>query len=298
MDPKHREELEHNDLEHFFTHFKEWWAKYQNPVLITVLVVVGSFSIYTIITNNRIASRNAAWSELANSSSPEALASVAAAQDNATVRHLASLRAADQLLVRVITGGEDPMPMPNQPEQEAEVVETPVDPEADLREAGRLYQQVAADGEAHPVYRLNARLGLAAVAEAEQDWPAAREQYQTILDTAGDHQPAIRGQAQTRLALLPRLEQPLVYAPATENESTGGDATPGQSSEGTSGDASGGNSGGTSGGDDVIHDLLDPEAINELMQSTPDTQSESESDASSMDLDLDLETDTGDEAAE
>jgi len=276
MDPKHREELEHNDLAHFLTHFKEWWDKYQNPVLIAVLLVVGSFSIYTIITNNRAAARNAAWSDLANSTSPEALASVAATHDQPAVRNLAALRAADKLLQRVITGGQ-PNPADQQGADPA-VVQNDSDPVADLREAGRLYQQVIADGDAHAVYHLNARLGLGAVAEAQQEWATAREQYQTILDTAGDHQPAIRGQAKTRLALLPRLEQPLVYAPAPAN--------PEPTNQGTTG---------TGGSGPVIDEMLAPDAIDELMNSTPETSSDSEAgietEIDNPGLDLDVDTD-------
>lgn len=276
MDPKHREELEHNDLEHFLTHFKEWWDKYQNPVLIAVLVVVGSFSIYTIITNNREAARNAAWSDLANSTSPEALASVAATHDHPAVRNLAALRAADKLLQRVVAGGEtNPTdPAAGQGDSPA-VVQNDHDPEADLREAGRLYQQVIADDDAHRVYHLNARLGLGAVAEAQQDWAAAREQYQTIIDTAGEHQPAIRGQAKTRLALLPRLKQPLVYAPAPDNPEPTGD--------------------GDTGGDPVIDEMLAPETIEELMGSTPETSADPENGVETQidnpGLDLDVDTD-------
>jgi len=277
MDPKHREELEHNDLEHFFTHFSEWWAKYQNPVLITILVVVGSFSVYTIVTNNRLAARNAAWGDLANSSSPEALASVAASQSNATVRNLASLRAADLLLVRVINGGQDADATNPDDPTAPEVAPIPSDPEADLREAGRLYQQVVADKDAHAVYRLNARLGLAAVAEANQQWAAAREQYQAVIETAGEHQPAIAGQARTRLGLLQRLEQELVYAPTPVVSDT----------PDTPNDPSATQPAGTDG---LLDDLLNPGAVNDLMNSVPDVTTDQDGD------DADVSGDSGGDA--
>lgn len=52
-----------------------------------------------------------------------------------------------------------------------------------------------------------ARLGLAAIAENQQKWDAARQQYQAILD-ASNFPPEFKSYASDRLAELPNLQKP------------------------------------------------------------------------------------------
>jgi hypothetical protein len=62
------------------------------------------------------------------------------------------------------------------------------------------------------VFRLNARLGLATVAEQRGDWAEARKQFQRVIDESDGYAP-IAAQAKGRLAKLDVLPNAPTFAP-------------------------------------------------------------------------------------
>lgn len=83
-------------------------------------------------------------------------------------------------------------------------------PEDFLKAAQSAYEQVLSPQlHADPLAVFHARVGLAAIAENEHQWDAARKQYQAIHDAAGFPQ-SFKQYASERLAALPQLESPAV----------------------------------------------------------------------------------------
>lgn len=210
MDSKERHELEENDLASFITHFGEWWAKHGNTVLIVFIIVALSVGGYRFITGQRSASHQAAWSDLAGTTTPQGYQLVAQSHADLAVQSLALLRGADLLLGEAVQG--------KSPDDET------LAPGEALTQAASMYKQVA-QSKAAPAYRVNALLGLAAVHESQQQWQQAQEAYNQADELASSASLTdLASQAQARLALLPEIEPPVIFAepaatqPAVEQE--------------------------------------------------------------------------------
>jgi len=197
MDSEHRHELKENDLADFLAHFGQWWAKHGTKLLTVVLVLAVAFTGKRWYDMRTVAAKENAWRDLAETTSPEGYRSVALTHPNAAVRALAYLRGADLLLANTAVGDDSDL---------AETSQT-------LDSAALMYEQVINDRQTHLVYKLNAQLGLAAVAEGGRDWDAARQHYQSVIDQAGTQYTTIAKQAQARAAMLDRLEKPVVFGP-------------------------------------------------------------------------------------
>ncbi len=89
--------------------------------------------------------------------------------------------------------------------------------ESDLEQAAGLYHRVLDQAEAPTVYRVNALLGLGAVAESRKAWDQAAKYYDQAAELAKDQLPFLAQQAQERRNLLSQLNQEIVFAtqPAT-----------------------------------------------------------------------------------
>lgn len=88
-----------------------------------------------------------------------------------------------------------------------------------LELAQRMYQDVVDLPGVDALYKLHAQLGLAAVAENENNWERAGQLYQQVANDAEQlGYPAVATEAKTRRELLPSLGKPLllVSAPAPE----------------------------------------------------------------------------------
>lgn len=207
MDSKHRHELEQNDLQAFFTHFGSWWEKHGTRTLLIVLIVSGVLVGATVYRQSVDQTLNAAWTDLAANEEPNGLRAVASEHDLPEVQALAQLGAADVFLKNALT-------------------ETDADKKQQmLRDAADLYDQAMHNQEVHKVYRFNAMLGRASIAESMKDWDAARSHYETLIAQA-DQYPVILSLAKGRLSMLDQIQQPVVLGPDPEPapESTETDA--------------------------------------------------------------------------
>jgi hypothetical protein len=175
-----------------------WWNKYGNTLLLVVLVVSLAFLGKRWYENRQNALQEEAWRDLSDSTSPEVYREVAESHDQVAVKALAYLRGADLLLEKA-TGASGITPSPEDSQQA-------------LDEAGTMYQKVLELKDAHKVYRLNAYLGLATLAESRGDLEQAREDYEAVMDQAGAGYGMIVAQAKGRLQMLDRLADPVTFA--------------------------------------------------------------------------------------
>ena len=214
MDPQHRHELQENDLEEFLKRLGELWTRYGTRTLIIIAVVVVAFVAVRWVRQKAVTQHENAWAELAGSTSPASFREVAITYDDKTVRTLALLRGADLLLKEQFRAAVDQA----QAEQG-----TP------LNEARQMYQRVI-DEAPQVLYRLNARIGLARVAETNGKWEEAVMQYRLIIKEAGEGYEAISSLAERSLTLLDELPTQVYFAPEPVAEASSTQPS-GQSSE-------------------------------------------------------------------
>jgi hypothetical protein len=227
MDKEHKEELAHNDLMEFLTHFKQWWEKNGTSTLVIILLgVVAWIGINWYRTKDTKASE-AAWTELARTrgeggqASPAALEDVARGfADEPGLANYALLQAGDQLQYEAIHGwGESP----GLPPQSVEPDEAG---RKKLEQAIGFYQQVIDAPQAGdpPLAKLRARLGMASCHESLRQWEKAREQYQLATQESGSLK-HIADLAQQRLGELDGLAgESILFRPAPPEPAEQGDA--------------------------------------------------------------------------
>jgi predicted negative regulator of RcsB-dependent stress response len=203
MEPQHRHELHENDLQHFLTHFGEWWNQHGNRILTGILIVLVLLTGWIWYRKSQVGRHEQAWQDLAVANTPERLRTLAQDSSEPSVRVLAGLRAGDAWLTESLSPD---------PEKAAKAP-------AALSQARQCYADVADNAAAALPMRLNARLGLASVAEAKKDWPEARKQYTQVTAEAGAGYATLAARAQARLNVLDGLASPVVFAataPATQ----------------------------------------------------------------------------------
>lgn len=221
MDSKHRHELEENDLQAFLANFGEFWNKYGNKLLTAVLIFLVVVLAMRIIGWQRAAALEEGWSDVELTQTPTGLIEVANRHGDRTVQAVGRLRAADLLLQEVV------MPQPKfDGETEGEAA-APADltPEQKLEAAETQYLSVFNNKSLAPVFRHNAALGLAAVAEQRRDWDKARGLYEKLIQDAADFD-FIVAQAKGRLAKLDVLPRPVTIAPDPEPVPSAADNDP------------------------------------------------------------------------
>jgi hypothetical protein len=207
MDPQHQSEnLYENDLAEFLKNFGQFWNRHGNTILIVLIVVVLAFAGYRFFHFRTTTQHETAWSDLAFETSPDGFRAVGQSHRNPVVQSLAYLRAGDLFLSQALSPDR---PVVNDPD--ADAPPPTHDRETLLRQAGESYQQAARIAP-QPIFRLNALMGLASVAESQRQWDDARQVYQQVIDSAGSFD-AIAAQAQRRIALLPDLQSPVPFAP-------------------------------------------------------------------------------------
>ncbi|MCC7146885.1 MAG: tetratricopeptide repeat protein [Phycisphaeraceae bacterium] len=206
MDSEHRHDLKENDLAEFVRHFGQFWEKWGNTLLMGVLVVLLVVVANQYWRDRTVRLREEAWGQLHEETSPAGLKDLAENTGNKTVKALASLQAADLLMSG--NGADQAGPTT------APAVKTEEQKQQDLADAEQLYQAVLDQAEVGEVIRLNARLGLASVAEAKKSWDQARKLYQQVIaDAEAAKQEGLAIQARGRLAMLDRLSEPMPFAP-------------------------------------------------------------------------------------
>ncbi len=208
MDAEHRHELKENDLAEFLANIGPWWSAHWRTVFTVVLVVAVVVGWWRWNRAQTLRQHEDAWGDLAFATSPESYRGVANTYDDPTVQALANLRGADLLLASAANPTPPPEPSENDPDPPPAIP-----PDEALEAAAAMYQQVANQTSVHLVYKLNASLGLAAVAEGQRNWDAARGHYQHAIEQAGSTYPSIADQAQARLGMLDRLAHPIVFGP-------------------------------------------------------------------------------------
>jgi len=216
MDSDRRHDLETNDLKEFLDNFKDFWDKHGNKVLIVLIVALLAYAGPRYYTNWKEGKANEAANALAGATSAEALLNVA--DEHELVRDEAHRKAADLLL------GDA---------RAAQIVGETEDADKALGRAESAYTALAERGQTTP-YQLVGLDGLAKVAVMQGDWDKAKQQYEKIIDLAGETYTYHAARAQAKIDALPRLERIVAFAPpepvSVEPESPldGGLGQPGQ----------------------------------------------------------------------
>jgi hypothetical protein len=223
MDSEHRHELQQNDLQEFFRHFNKWWEKYGTSTLVVVLVALAVFAGVRFWRSSRASAHEEAWIDVATVTSPEVARTRAQMHEN-PVRAILYLRGADLIMKELAVPQEaaEAQTQPAAAESPFGVRRTTASdtPEQSLASAAQMYEAVAQDQSAALVYRLNAHLGLGAVAEQSGKWDDARRHYEKVIDLAAEKYDFIRQQAQGRQAMLERLAEPVAFAPEPKVQAT------------------------------------------------------------------------------
>jgi len=204
MDAQHRHELKENDLVEFLTHFGQWWSKYGNVLLVVVCLVSAVILGRRWMVSQAASAREAALVDLAGATDPQSYRRIALTYDDQLVRSLAFLRGGDLFLTEA-QSGVTPSDV-STPPADGQPIPQPLD------DAVLMYNQVLQAADVPFALALNARLGLAAVAETRGDWEQADEQYTQVLDKAGPGYERIAAQAKAKQVMLDRMKIPVKFA--------------------------------------------------------------------------------------
>jgi tetratricopeptide (TPR) repeat protein len=205
MDAKERHELKDNDLAEFLENFGSFWDKHGNWLSILILVAVGSWFGIRYYNNMQTNRHEAAWWDLDSTTTPQGFRERARDHsDTPGLANVALLRGAEayhQQAVKLGNEGDDP---------ESGVMSA----QDSLDNAEKMYKQVL-ESQADAVYRANAAVGLANVAETRGDFAAAGEYWKQAEQIADEARlGSIGTQAQIRVALLDNLAKPIVFGEA------------------------------------------------------------------------------------
>lgn len=207
MQSEERQELKQNDLQEFLANFGEFWKQWGNAILIAITLAVVVFAGYRIYSTRMQTRYENTWADLALTSSPASFAELGRSLPYAAARAVANLNGADLYLQEAT----DPSP----------AADGALSAEEKLNRAQQLYQAVL-DEDVHAALHLNAGLGLAEVAVARQQFDEATQQFEHVLEQAGQAYPVHAGIARQRLAEMDRLRHPVPLAedpaPAPEAE--------------------------------------------------------------------------------
>lgn len=204
MDKHPAHDLHENDLESFLANFGEFWKKHGKGILLAILLVLLVLVVWRFRAANLHRQHESQWTDLSRATSPNGFMEVEEHAEG-SAKYLALLGAGELWLQRAA------MPMAStDTETELQAEEKPEDM---LRNAARAYQQVLDASDAPLPMRLDAMLGLAAVAESEQRWDDAAKHYDQVIKDAGENYPMHATRAQRRKAMLDHLKQPVAFAP-------------------------------------------------------------------------------------
>lgn len=202
MDSQHRHELKENDLEEFLKHSGDAWKKYGTQLLTLIAIGMAAFMVARYFNGREARNLEAAYSTLANASSPRA--KIEAADEHGSIagfKGKAMLDAADQLSREAIFGvaasaGNNPLAAD--------------DRKKNLTQAAETYQKVI-DLKHSPLQVLYARFNLAATQESLGNFAGARVQYEAIQKEAGENWPHMANAAKNLAKELDRIATPIEF---------------------------------------------------------------------------------------
>ncbi|RMH11712.1 MAG: hypothetical protein D6698_15995 [Gammaproteobacteria bacterium] len=207
MDAKERHELKDNDLAEFLQNIGEFWGKHGNSISVVILVVVAAWVGMRLYTNMQATQHENAWADLSSTSTPAGFRERASEHaDDPALSALALLRGADLYLQQAIsldyeTGSS-----------ESETTNPGMSADDSLNHAEKMYRQVL-DGDYDLVFRANAAVGLANVAETRGDFQTAKEHWTLVEQLATQaNLPVMIALAETRLDMIDELQRPIVFA--------------------------------------------------------------------------------------
>ncbi|MCC7408003.1 MAG: tetratricopeptide repeat protein [Phycisphaeraceae bacterium] len=201
MDSEHRHDLKENDLEDFFRNFREFWEKWGNTLLMAVLAVLVGVLVTRFVNQWRQQRHDQAWEALITETSPLGLEEVAKQAQDPTVSILASLQAGEAALR-------------GKPADTVSLGGLSDARRTELTSAKADFQRVIDNPAADETFKLNAMLGLAAVMEELGQPDEATKLYQQVIERGkASHQPAIAAEAEGRMAMVPRLSEPMRFGP-------------------------------------------------------------------------------------
>lgn len=206
-------EVADNEILDFIANVQAFWSRYGQEVTIIFCIVAFTFAGYRFFTMYQANSHNAAWWQLASSTSPQSFEAVAGEHSgNTAVRALALLHAGDLYLSQAINPESTALDIGDGAPVAAKVT----DSETSLASAIAQYQTIL-DEQHLPIYQVNALLGLATVAEAQSDFEAAAARYNDAEKLAeANNFTHLAEQAVSRRELLDELKKPVVFAPSAE----------------------------------------------------------------------------------
>jgi|GEM_PF-4565441 len=196
------DEAADNDLQHFMHSFGVFWDRYGNSILVVVSLAAIIFAVWSWRRNSQIQAREQALSQLATATSPEAMIGLGDDYIGSRpgVALTSYLHAGDLSLFEVIDL--------NKTEEERARA---------LTNAKNAFDKALAASSDQPIFRVNALLGAAAVAENEHDFDKAKGYYEEVLVLAQSNSLSLHvAKAQARLDLLPELSQPVTLLPDPE----------------------------------------------------------------------------------
>jgi len=197
MDNQERHDLKQNELAEALGNFGEFWKKYGNAVMIFITLVVVAIAGYRLYSSHQRAQFESSWADLAEAPSPFAKADVGATAAFASTRAMGHLNAADLYLKESLT-----------PPSGDGLATTP----AESLDLAAEHYALVLEEDVHEAFALNAKLGLAVVAEGKGELDKAAAGFEEVIQLAGDVYPAHAAAARAHLALRERLENPIPLA--------------------------------------------------------------------------------------
>lgn len=207
MDKQHKEELQQNDLKEFLTHFDRFVSKHGKSLVVFILLIAAVIFVSRWYRTKDLVAQESAWADIAAATTPASLE--IAAQTHADLPGAASfalLSAADQLYFETVVGTAGDVPDATNPRLSPEKLKKLSD------RVVPLYQQVIDAPQAHEtsLYRLNARLGLAATLTTLGEFDEAGEQYDLVIEEAGSFK-VLATHAEFKKKNLKELTDPIVF---------------------------------------------------------------------------------------
>ncbi len=200
-----------NDWDDFVSGAAPFWDKWGNSLLTGILVILVAVFAYRLYSVRQAEQMNQAWLNMANSTSPQSMSTVAADNKGTAVGWLASIRAGNLYLTQARQSAALPMGLPASTQPAATQPAGTAGKDASISQAAAAFNEVINDPNADLLYKINARLGMAGVEEARGAFDKAQALYLGVEKDAKEAYPQIASQAAELAKIAPKLTQKLTY---------------------------------------------------------------------------------------